>query len=236
MENITRKIIVIMAGLALSVGASTTVYATATRIVGAGNYAMSTQVSKTCQTAGARDKIDAQVVVALCAKNNNAALIKIATKAVHEYEVAPIDIQPNITKANALGAIAQTAVGPIKDTSINDMLQASVNNQNAKIAARVVYLQIGGISAVNGTITLTYNNPLSSTPAISAFTVTQKIGTGTAITVEPTAVNIDATKKIVVLTLPKVSTSSTDQNVVDIVSYDTAVPVTASGFKVVAQP
>ncbi|MCB2360250.1 hypothetical protein [Clostridium estertheticum] len=155
-----------------------------------------------------------------------------ANEMVRAYELAPIDSQPQITGANALGAIAQIAVGSVTDALTKDDLQYRINNENAKIAARVVYLQIGAIKAVNGTITLTFNNPLVVKPEVSAFVVNQTIGTGVAIKVVPTAVDLDSTGKIITLTVPQVKKISTEQKVVNTVSYDTAVPVTEAGFKV----
>ncbi|MCB2356039.1 hypothetical protein [Clostridium estertheticum] len=155
-----------------------------------------------------------------------------ANETVRAYELAPIDSQPQITGANALGAIAQVAVGSLTDVLTKDDLQSRINNENDKIAARVVYLQIREIKAVNGTITLTFNNPLVVKPEVSAFVVNQTIGTGVAIKVVPTAVDLDSTGKIITLTVPQVKKISTEQKVVNTVSYDTAVPVTEAGFKV----
>lgn len=163
----------------------------------------------------------------------NAVITAIA--AVEAYEAAPIDTQPHITSANALGAVAQTAVSAVTDTLTNDTVQARINAQNAKVAAQEVYIEIGAISSTNGTITLTFNNPLAAKPAISAFAVTQTIGTGATITVAPTAVTLDSTGKIVTLTVPQVAATSAEQSIVDTVSYDTAVPVTAGAFKVAVQ-
>ncbi|MBU3101243.1 MULTISPECIES: hypothetical protein [Clostridium] len=160
------------------------------------------------------------------------AIISNVNEMVRAYELAPIDSQPQITRANALGVIAQVAVGVVTDTLTKDDLQSRINNENAKIAARVVYLQIGEIKAVNGTITLTFNNPLVVKPEVSDFAVNQTIGTGSAIKVVPTAVDLDSTGKIITLTVPQVKKISTEQKVVSTVSYDTAVPVTAAGFKV----
>ncbi|MDR3601433.1 MAG: fibronectin type III domain-containing protein [Desulfosporosinus sp.] len=158
-----------------------------------------------------------------------------ANLAVAAYEAAPINTQPQITSANALGAIAQAAVGLVTDTLTKDALQARIVAKNAQIAARVVYLNVSTVTAVNGTITLTYNNALTVVPAITAFDVTQTIDTGVATKVVPTEVALDATGKIVTLTVPQVAATATAQSVVDTVSYDTAVPVTAKAFSVAAQ-
>lgn len=158
-----------------------------------------------------------------------------AESAVVAYEAAPIDTQPHITNANALGALAQTAVGLVKNKLNKDALQARIVAKNVQIATAVVYLNVSTVTAVNGTITLTYNNALTGAPAIPAFDVTQTIGTGVATKVVPTKVELDSTGKIVTLTVPTVEATATKQSVVYTVSYDTAVPVTAKAFSVDAQ-
>jgi hypothetical protein len=89
------------------------------------------------------------------------------------------------------------------------------------------------VSAVNGTITVTLNGALTSAPAVSDFAVTQTIGSMVA-TVVPTEVTMDATNTIVTLTVPMVAAASTDQSVVDSVSYQNTAPVNASAFVVAA--
>jgi len=179
-----------------------------------------------------KESCDTAVPVTAKAFRVAAQAVPECNTAVATYEAAPIDTQPQITSANALGSLAQTAVGLVKSTWTKDALQARIVAKNVKIATRVVYLNVSTVSAVDGAITLAYNNALTVAPAISAFDVTQTIGTGVATKVVPTGVDLDSTGKIVTLTVPKVAATAITQSVVYTVSYNTAVPLTAKAFSV----
>ena len=96
-------------------------------------------------------------------------------------------------------------------------------------------LAVQSVSAVNGTITVTLNSALTTAPAVTDFAVTQIIGT-TVTTIVPTAVTMDSTNTIATLTVPTVASTSTDQSVVDSVSYKNTTPISASAFDVAATP
>lgn len=136
---------------------------------------------------------------------------------------------PNVAAASAdqsvLDSVSYKNATPVNASAFD---VAAAPATTATIAAQLV-------SAVNGTITVTLNAALTTAPAVSDFAVTQTIGS-TATTVVPTEVTMDATNTIATLTVPMVAVASTDQNVVDSVSYQNTAPVSASAFVVAAAP
>ncbi|KUO73700.1 MAG: hypothetical protein APF81_01995 [Desulfosporosinus sp. BRH_c37] len=73
---------------------------------------------------------------------------------------------------------------------------------------------------------------MSANPAVTDFAVTQKIDSGEASNVTPSVTSLDATGKIVTLTVPAVVATTADQSVVNSVSYKGGAAVAASAFTV----
>lgn len=73
---------------------------------------------------------------------------------------------------------------------------------------------------------------MSANPAVSDFAVTQAIDGGGALNVTPSVTSLDATGKIVTLTVPAVVATTAAQTVVNSVSYKSGASVAASAFTV----
>ncbi|MFL0198682.1 G1 family glutamic endopeptidase [Clostridium sp. WILCCON 0269] len=89
---------------------------------------------------------------------------------------------------------------------------------------------VSSVSATNGTIAVRLSGAPTTTPALSDFAVTQSISGATATTVTPTAISTNG--DVVTLTVPVVATTSAAQSVVDSVSYQRGIAVSASSFTV----
>lgn len=94
-------------------------------------------------------------------------------------------------------------------------------------------LAVQSVSAVDGTLIVTFNSPLATTPAVADFVVTQTTGTGVT-TIIPTVVTMDSTNTVATITIPTVTPTSVEQSVVDTVSYENTTPVSANAFDVAA--
>ncbi|MBP1990139.1 DUF4838 domain-containing protein [Paenibacillus eucommiae] len=94
---------------------------------------------------------------------------------------------------------------------------------------------IVSVSAVNGTITVTFNAAANIIPEVNDFTVQRVINDATAISVTPSLVAWDSASSIATLTVPTVSMIGIDQSVVDRVRYKGAAAVESAAFVVSAE-
>ena len=84
------------------------------------------------------------------------------------------------------------------------------------------------ISAANGTLTVTFNNPLSNVPPLSDFSILETINGGTGVAVVPNWISINSMMTEVTLTIPMVLPTIEMQNVVDSVQFQGSSAVSAS--------
>ncbi|MBU3101782.1 MULTISPECIES: Ig-like domain-containing protein [Clostridium] len=95
------------------------------------------------------------------------------------------------------------------------------------VAAPVVIPTVATVSAINGSITVVFNNALTVAPVVADFAVTQTSGTEVIV---PTKVIMDSTMKIATLTVPIVAVTEAEQSIVYGVSYKSAAIVNAAPF------
>ncbi|MEN6463036.1 MAG: chitobiase/beta-hexosaminidase C-terminal domain-containing protein [Syntrophomonas sp.] len=93
-------------------------------------------------------------------------------------------------------------------------------------------ITIQSISAVDGTVTVGLSGTPAVAPQFGDFQIFQSINNAVASTVTPSSINIDGTT--VTLTIPKVSPTTTEQSVVEMVSYQCGIPVAADAFTIPA--
>lgn len=179
-----------------------------------------------------------------------------ADKAVAAVEAAPLATAADLAAAKDLGTTAATAVAAVKDATkaaaYTARLQAVVTSglalqakldkaaADAALAAAQALLpaKIVTVSAVDGTITVTFDKKPLTTVSAADFTVTNVVTTGSAVTstVTPTSVTVTSDTAVTIV-VPTIAAIATSQAVAYSVAYTTAAAVTvAAPYTVAALP
>ncbi|MBU3101783.1 leucine-rich repeat domain-containing protein [Clostridium sp. DSM 17811] len=143
----------------------------------------------------------------------------------------------NLTDPTAIKTyIKNNAVAMMADVKVatDNVVAQTVDTSNYTKVTSVSDIAVKSVSAINGTINVTFNNALTSMPSISDFAITQKSENGD-VTVIPTFVTTDLTMKIATLILPMVDPIKTEQNILYGVSYESGVIVNSGAFIVESQ-
>ena len=91
---------------------------------------------------------------------------------------------------------------------------------------------VTNVQANNGTLVISLSSTPSTTPILSEFTLTQSINGGPVSTIQPTTITNNGT--IVTLQIPLLQATSSNQNVIDYVSYNGGTSVPSNNFSVIA--
>jgi hypothetical protein len=158
-----------------------------------------------------------------------------AKAAVAKVVAASIVTEADVAAVAADQAAAVTAVAAVTDAAVakdlNDQLQAVAD----KIAAIKAPAKVVTVSAVDGTISVTFDKNTVTTPAAVDFAVTSSINGATATSVTPGAVNVTS-GNTVTITVPAIPQTSADQNVVYSVKYTTGQAISAAAYTVAKIP
>jgi hypothetical protein len=160
--------------------------------------------------------------------------IAAADTAVSAVEKAPLATQADVTAVLDLGKTAVTAVAAVSDlTKAADYKArlATVNTAALALQAKLVKAaedaklpaKIVTVSAVDGTITVTFDKKPLTTPVAADFTVTKSVGGAAAVAVTPSA--IVTTDAAATLTVAPVLATTADQSVTYNVTYTTGSPI-----------
>ncbi len=95
--------------------------------------------------------------------------------------------------------------------------------------------RIVSVSAVNGTITVTFNEIPNNIPQASDFVIERVINDGAAVSVTSSDAVWDTSSKTVTITVPTVPETVTEQSVVERVSYQGAAAAAAAAYVVPAE-
>jgi hypothetical protein len=204
----------------------------------------------------AMDQRDADAQAKLDAANEVAAEAT-ADKAVAAVEAAPLATAADLAAAKDLGTTAATAVAAVKDaTKVADYtarlkavadkglaLQAKLDKDaaDAALAAAQALLpaKIVTVSAVDGTITVTFDKKPLTTVSAADFTVTKVVTTGSAVTstVTPTSVTVTSDTAVTIAVPAVAAIDASAQAVAYSVAYSTGAAVTvAAPYTVAVNP
>jgi len=95
---------------------------------------------------------------------------------------------------------------------------------------------VESVSAVNGTVTVVFDQELEAAPAAADLVVKQSINGAATTTVTASAITLGADKKTVTVTVPEVAKAAEKQSVVYSVSYKSGAEKAAAAFEVEALP
>lgn len=190
----------------------------------------------------AMDEIDANNAAIEEVKAQEAA-VTAAETAVVAVEAAPLATAADLKAALDLGKTAATAVAVVKDAdkvaAFNARLKVVADKGialQAKLDEALVPAKVVTVSAVDGTITVTFDKVPTTTMAAADFVVTQTVTTTSAVTTTVAATSLTTNGAVVVLTVPAIASVTTDQSVVYSVAYTTGSAVSAVAYNVAKIP
>ncbi|MCC0566758.1 hypothetical protein [Brevibacillus borstelensis] len=96
-------------------------------------------------------------------------------------------------------------------------------------------ITVESVSAINGTVTVVFDQELEAAPEAADLVVKQSINGADAVEVTPSAVTLGEDKKSVIVTVPAVEATDEEQTVVYSVSYKDGEAKAAEAFKVDAK-